>query len=1009
MRDLPTGTVTLLFTDIEGSTRLLQHVGDRYAGVLSECQQLLRAAFGQWNGNVVDTQGDAFFVVFARATDAVAASAAAQRALARHTFPEGVTVRIRIGLHTGEPQRIADGYVGLDVHRAARIMSAGHGGQVLLSQTTCTLVEQDLPDGVGLRDLGVHRLKDLGSSSRLFQLVIADLQASFPPLKTLDTSPNNLPVQPTPFLGREQELATIGDLLRREEVRLLTLTGPGGTGKTRLGLQVAAELSELFTTGVYFVNLAAISDPALVIPTIAGTLGIREVTGQSLLERLQENLRQKRLLLLLDNFEQVVCAAEQVATLLLACSQLKVLVTSREVLRVRAEHQFTVPPLALPNPTHLPDLAALAHYTAVALFLQRAQAVKPDFQLTKANARAVAEMCTCLDGLPLAIELAAARMKLLSPQALLARLGQRLAVLTSGARDAPARQQTLRNTLAWSYHLLDATEQRLFQRLAAFVGGCSLEAVESVSSGVGDEARSVFDGIASLLDKSLLHQRAQAGSEPRVEMLETLREYGLEALAASGEMEAIRRSHAAYYLRLAEEAEPELRGTQQALWLMRLRQEQENLRATLRWFMEHDEADQALRLAGALWYFWYLCGDWGEGRRWLEGALGLPSARGATAGRAKALSSAGELAYWQDDDLVAVRLLEESIALYRALGDGRGLASPLGRLGVRFQLLGNLARGTPLVEESIALCRTLGNTWALCFLLPHVGWAAELHGDVTKAGALYQECLILARELGDKSLIAHALHFLGQLTFVQGNATVAAALLQESLILARELGNKHRISNAVLELGYIALSQGDLSQAMALFTETFSLGQETGDKLHIAWALIGLADVAAAAGQPQRAARLFATAEATYDVPLLKNFGLNPIERAAYEKAVAAARAQLGEQAFATAWAEGRMMTAEQAFAFQESTMSTQPGLLPSPRRAAKRAFGGLTEREREVAALIAQGKASREIAEILVVNSRTIEKHIENMLSKLGFTSRAQIAVWASEKGLGQKEQSQL
>ena len=928
MLDLPTGTLTLLFTDIAGSTRLLQQVGDHYASVLSECRQLLSAAFHQWNGNVVDTQGDAFFVVFARATDAVSASVAVQRALAAHTFGEGVAVRIRIGLHTGEPQRIADGYVGLDVHRAARIMSAGHGGQVLLSQTTCPLVEQDLPDGVGLRDLGVHRLKDLGSSSRLFQLVIADLQTSFPPLKTLDTSPHNLPVQPTPFLGREQEVAIIGDLLRREDVRLLTLSGPGGTGKTRLGLQVAAELSDLFTDGVYFVNLAAISDPALVIPTIASTLGIREATDQSLLERLVENLRQKHLLLLLDNFEQVVRAAEQVAALLLGCAQIKVLVTSREVLHVRAEHEFAVLPLALPNPTHLPDLAALAHYAAVALFLQRAQAVRPDFQLTDDNARAVAEMCAYLDGLPLAIELAAARMKLLSPQALLARLGKRLAVLTSGSRDAPARQQTLRNTLAWSYHLLDAAEQRLFRQLSVFVGGCTLEAVESISSGVGDEARSVFDGMSSLLDKSLLQQREQAGGEPRVEMLETLREYGLEALEASGEREAIRQSHAEYYLRLAEEAEPELRGAQQALWLLRLRQEKENLRAALSWFMEHNDANQALRLVGALWYFWFLNGDWGEGRRWLEAALGLPSAQGATAGRAKALYSAGELAYWQDDLSAAQRLLEESIALYRALGDSRGLASPLGRLGIMLQLLGDLARGTPLAEESIALCRTLGNTWALCFLLPHLGWAAELHGDVTRAGACYQECLTLARELGDKSLIAHALIFMGQLTFVQGNSAVAAALIQESLILARELGNMSRISVAVLVLGYIALSQGDLSQAMARFTKGYSIGQEIGDKQHIAWALIGLADVAAAAGQPQRAARLFATAEASFDQPIV-NFGLNPIERAAYEKAVAAARAQLGEQAFAAAWAEGRMMTPEQAFAFQEPTMIALPGELP--------------------------------------------------------------------------------
>src|SRR5258708_3470430 len=469
MQNLPTGTVTLLFTDIAGSTRLLHQLGDRYASMLLECRQVLRAVFEQWNGNVVDTQGDAFFVVFARATDAVSAAVAAQHALASHDFPDDATVQVRMGLHTGEPQRTAEGYVGLDVHRASRIMNAGHGGQVLLSQATCSLVEQDLPEGASLGDLGEHRLKDLGRPMRLFQLVISDLPADFPSLHTLESFPNNLPVQPTPFLGREHEVAALQDLLSPSDVRLVTLTGPGGTGKTRLGLQVAADLSDRFKNGVFFVNLAPISDPALVVPTIAEALVIREESGQALLERLVEHLRQRQLLLLLDNFEQVVSAAEQVAALLIACPHLKVLVTSREVLHVRAEHEFPVLPLAVPDPDHLPDLAALSHQAAVALFLQQAQAVKPDFQLTETNARAIAELCARLDGLPLAIELAAARMKLFSPPALLARLGQRLSVLTSASRDAPTRQQTLRNTIAWSYNLLDAREQRLFQRLSVFV------------------------------------------------------------------------------------------------------------------------------------------------------------------------------------------------------------------------------------------------------------------------------------------------------------------------------------------------------------------------------------------------------------------------------------------------------------------------------------------------------------------------------------------------------------
>src|SRR6266700_6332288 len=468
MRSMPTGTITLLFTDIEGSTRLLQRLGERYAEVLAECRHLLRGVFEHWHGHEVDTQGDAFFVVFARATDAVSAAIAAQRALAAHAWPQGAEVCVRMGLHTGEPSLVTEGYTGVDVHQAARIMSAGHGGQVLLSQATRELVEHILPDGVALRDMGKHRLKDLQRPSHLYQLVIAGLPSDFPPLNTLNTRPNNLPFQPTPFIGREKEVAALGQLLCREDVHLVTLTGPGGTGKTRLALQVAAELSDLFADGISFVDLAPLNDPALVIAAIAQSLGIREVGGQPLLERLKDELQRKQMLLLLDNFEQVVSAAVQVADLLATCPQLKVIVTSRVVLHVQAEQEFFVPSLSLPDPNHLPDLAALSQYESVALFIRRAQSARPDFQVTNTNARAVAEICARLDGLPLAIELAAARMKLLSPEALLARLGKRLTVLTSGARDMPARQQTLRNLFSWSYRLLGALESFPSRRFSVF-------------------------------------------------------------------------------------------------------------------------------------------------------------------------------------------------------------------------------------------------------------------------------------------------------------------------------------------------------------------------------------------------------------------------------------------------------------------------------------------------------------------------------------------------------------
>jgi class 3 adenylate cyclase len=457
MSELPTGTLTLLFSDMEGSTRLLQQVGERYAEVVATCRQLLRAVFHGFHGHEVDTQGDAFFVVFARASDAVWAAVEMQHSLAAHAWPDGVSVRVRIGLLTGQPLLSSEGYVGLDVPHAARIMNAEHGGQVLLSATTQELVKQYLPDGVGLRDLGEYRLKDLQHPSRLFQLVMANLPADFPPLKTLDSHPHNLPIQPTALIGREREVAAVERLLEREDMRLVTLTGPGGIGKTRLGLQVAAEVSERFTDGVYFVNLAPLVDPAFVVPTIAQAFEVKEIADHALPDLLKAYFREKQLLLLLDNFEQVIGAAVQVADLLATCSHLKVVVTSRAALHVRGEQEFAVPPLSVPNPKHLPDRVALSQYEGVALFIARAQAVKPDFQVTNANAPAVAEICVRLDGLPLAIELAAARIKLFSPQALLARLGQRLAVLTTGARDAPARQQTLRNTIDWSYLLSTRT------------------------------------------------------------------------------------------------------------------------------------------------------------------------------------------------------------------------------------------------------------------------------------------------------------------------------------------------------------------------------------------------------------------------------------------------------------------------------------------------------------------------------------------------------------------------
>ncbi len=948
MRDLPTGTITLLFTDIEGSTQLLRRLGDGYGELLTSCRDLLRRTFQEQRGHEVDTQGDAIFTVFARAHDALFAAVAAQRALAVYSWPQGVSVRVRMGLHTGEPSLVDEGYVGLDVHRAARIMSAAHGGQVLLSQTTRDLVVHKAVEGVSLRDLGEHRLKDFEQAMRLYQVVIAGLPADFPPLKTLDGRADILPVPPTALVGREDEVAQIGEHLHREDVRLLTLTGPGGTGKSRLAIQVAAELRGMFIGGIVFVSLAAITDPVLVLPTIAQVLGIRGRSGQALEAHVIETLQGRPVLLVLDNFEQVVAAAEQVADLLAACPQLKVLVTSREVLHVRAEHEFAVPPLALPDPAHLPSLTALARFSSVALFVQRAQAVKPEFRLTTANAREVAEICVRLDGLPLAIELAAARMKLLSPQTLLARMGHLLTLLTGGARDAPSRQQTLRNTIAWSYDLLNAQEQRLFRRLSVFVGGCTLQAVEAVCADTGFG----MDDIASLIDKSLLRSIEQPGEdseEPRLLMLETIREYGQELLANTGEATDARQAHADYFLRLTEEAVPALDGPLLTSWLDRLEQEHDNLRAALRWLLEADQATLALRLGSALERFWVVRGYRNEGLMFLERAL-AESTGVEPSVRAKALLVAARLSFMQSDYDRGKALAQESLALFRELGDKRGIALALNRLGIAAWRRADFPTARVLIEEDVALYRELGIPDRIAWSFFSLGLLNLKQGEYSSASASLEEGLALFRkldnkrgiaasltqmadtlfvsrgdqsmvypllaqglsldrEIGDKEGMAVSSLLLGWVALKQGDIATARTRVEEGLFLYRELGYREGIAEALSLLGKVEAARGDSTFARTLFEESLTMARELGQRELMATGLEGLAAAIARQGDPAQAARLWGMAEAQREA---LGAPLPPVERADYDAAVAAVRDQLGEVTFTSRWQEGRLLPADQ-------------------------------------------------------------------------------------------------
>ncbi|MDQ2690211.1 MAG: adenylate/guanylate cyclase domain-containing protein, partial [Chloroflexota bacterium] len=603
MPELLTGTVTFLFTDIEGSTRLLQAHGDVWPDVLERHLQLLRASFEAEGGREVGTEGDSLFVGFPTASGAVAGAVAAQRALAAEPWPAGIELRVRMGLHTGEAGFAADSYAGLNVHRASRIAGAGHGGQVLLSDATRTLAEEELPDDVTLRDLGEHRLKDLDQPERLWQLVIAGCRNDFPPVRSLDVA-NNLPTRLTTFLGREHEIAAIAKLLG--ENRLLTLTGPGGTGKTRLSLEVASRTMEQYRDGVFFIELAPISDPELVVPTIAQALNLPESAGRPALDRVSDHIGARRMLLVLDNFEQVVEAGSEVRRLLDACANLNILVSSRSVLRVSGEQEYPVPPLGVPDPARLPPLAALSQYEAVALFIERARAVKPDFAVTNENAPAVAEICVRLDGLPLAIELAAARIRLLTPQAMLKRLEHRLGLLAGGARDLPERQQTLRGAIAWSHDLLDGPERALFACLSVFVGGAGIDEIDQVCSDeIGSDALEV---LGSLVEKSLVRQFEGVGGEPRFAMLETIREFAMEQALEGGRWEELRARHAGLFAALAERAAGDVMGPEKRTWLDRLEQDHDNLRSALGALAAAGATEKALRMSASLWRFWQMRG-----------------------------------------------------------------------------------------------------------------------------------------------------------------------------------------------------------------------------------------------------------------------------------------------------------------------------------------------------------------------------------------------------------------
>jgi predicted ATPase/DNA-binding CsgD family transcriptional regulator len=864
----------------------------------------------------------------------------------------------------------------------------------------------------------------------------------------------NLPAQLTPLIGREHTAAEVCALLKRTDVRLATLTGPGGIGKTRLGQQVAVELSEQFLDGVCFVSLASLNNSTLVPSTIARTLGLKlgldgQHTATVYLQFLKLFLQQKSFLLVLDNFEQVARAAPDLTELLAVCPQVKILVTSRAALHIQGEHEVVVPPLGLPEREHIDllECAVLAQYPAIALFLQRALALKPGLELTQPNMQTIANICLSLDGLPLAIELAAARVKLLPPQALRQRLAHPLQILTSNTQDAPARHQTLRDTIGWSYHLLEDREQQLFRHLSVFVGGATLQAIEAICGAYAEQTQPVLDTIPSLIDKSLLRQTEMEEGEPRITMLETIREYALECLSRSNnEEEMIRQRHAACYLALAEQCEHELRGPRQAVWLRRLEREHDNLRTILDWALGHHAPRQvqqlhietALRLAGTLRRFWQMHGHLHEGQSYLQRVLAASEGVVVSSrARAQALIAAGTLAATQNDYDRVEAYCRQSLALFRKLEDQPGIALSLFLLSVVPLMKNDSVGARSLTEEALALFRNMGDKERIAWSLSTLGLLDVREGKYIHAHTLYEESLLLHRELGDKRGIARTLLHLASLLHIsQSDQAAIHALLEESLIHFQELGEKVGIANAYSLLGQLALSQNDLATARLWLEKSIKLARETGHHKDLAESLALLARVFLALGEYTQtralyeesltlarslnhswliasclegwammladlqhcawATQLWGAAEALREAIRAP---MTPVERADHERQITATRTRLGEDIFSTAWAEGRAMTPEQALAVDRQTRASLSNGNVFPSSLADAA--GLTARELEVLHLVASGLTNTQIAQKLVLSEKTVATHLTHIFNKTMSENRAGAVAFAIRHGL--------
>jgi predicted ATPase/class 3 adenylate cyclase len=906
-KNLPTGTVTFLFTDIEGSTRLAQDYPETWESLRERHNRILRQAMEAQNAYIFRIIGDAFCAAFETVGEALRAALHSQIELQAKSR-EGPPVKVRMGIHTGHAEVQDDGdYFGyLTLTRVQRVMAAAHGGQILLSSTAAELIRNELPENVSLRDMREHRLKGLSQLEHLWQVSAAGLPQDFPPLGTLNEISNNLPVQLTSFVGRETEITEIQRAL--EDQRLLTLTGPGGVGKTRLSVEVASRQVHAFGQGAWFVQLEHINDPGLVPAAIAQVFNLQESGGRKIGETLKDYLRDQELLLVLDNFEQVIEAAALVKELLTTALHVKIMVTSRTALRVAGEYEYQVPLLPLPDHEKSLTLEQLAQLGSVQLFVERARSVKPDFFLTTENAPAVAETCQRLDGLPLAIELAAARVRVLPPQKMLSQLDHRLRFLVSSSRDLPPRQQTLRAAISWSCDLLTPAEKVLFRRLAVFLGNATLEAVEFVC--MPGEEIDVLSELESLLDKSLI-RLAERDSEARYEMLETIRDFADEILVASGEASRIQARHLIYFHRLAQAAEPRLVGPHELEWIVRLTQEHDNLRAAISWGLKND-FERAVEMLCDLSFFWSRGGHNEEAIGWLRLALSgslLVAAESSSLKllslRARALLALGVLSLQQDYP-EAPGTLRDAVALLRQVDRKADLAVALAFTG----FLGDLDAAL----ESVDTARALGDPWTLAYCLVWQSQALRrAGGDLQLAQQSAREGAQLSRQIGSEWAVARSVFSQGQLAVALGSWTEARAHFQECVELFTRSQDRHHANLARTDLAQIESRQGHYAEAMELYKSAILVWQDLGLQAAIARPFECLALIAAARGNTQHAARLSAAAQRLREQT---GSALTLDEQIEYAQTLEKVRTQLGAERFQSSWAAGQAMTMPEAIAF---------------------------------------------------------------------------------------------